>query len=81
MALGLLLTGLHESVVSWIYAATAGTFLYIALSDLVPEMRNDLSRCDQKLKVILTQLSGLALGAVIMLLIALNEDSLQRLFE
>ncbi|XP_049546760.1 zinc transporter ZIP10 [Anopheles darlingi] len=81
MALGLLLTGLHESVVSWIYAATAGTFLYIALSDLVPEMRNDLSRCDQKLKVILTQLSGLALGAVIMLLIALNEESLQRLFE
>lgn len=81
MALGLLLTGLHESVVGWIYAGTAGTFLYIALSDLVPEMRNDVARSDQKLKVILIQLAGLALGAVIMLLIALNESALQMLFD
>uniref|UniRef100_A0A182JFC6 Zinc transporter n=1 Tax=Anopheles atroparvus TaxID=41427 RepID=A0A182JFC6_ANOAO len=81
MALGLLLTGMHESVVSWIYAGTAGTFLYIALSDLVPEMRNDLGRSEQKVKVILIQLVGLALGAIIMLLIALNEESLQMLFD
>uniref|UniRef100_A0A182PAX6 EF-hand domain-containing protein n=1 Tax=Anopheles epiroticus TaxID=199890 RepID=A0A182PAX6_9DIPT len=81
MALGLLLTGMHESVVSWIYAGTAGTFLYIALSDLVPEMRNDVARSEQKLKVILIQLVGLALGAVIMLLIALNEQGLQKLFD
>uniref|UniRef100_A0A182N370 Zinc transporter n=1 Tax=Anopheles dirus TaxID=7168 RepID=A0A182N370_9DIPT len=80
MAIGLLLTGLHESVVSWIYAGTAGTFLYIALSDLVPEMRNDVAKSDQKLKVILIQLTGLALGAIIMLLIALNEEDLQLLF-
>ncbi|XP_050080288.1 zinc transporter ZIP10 [Anopheles maculipalpis] len=80
MALGLLLTGLHESVVSWIYAGTAGTFLYIALSDLVPEMRNDVAKSEQKLKVILIQLVGLALGAIIMLLIALNEKDLQALF-
>uniref|UniRef100_A0A182QJL7 Zinc transporter n=1 Tax=Anopheles farauti TaxID=69004 RepID=A0A182QJL7_9DIPT len=81
MALGLLLTGLHESVVSWIYAGTAGTFLYIALSDLVPEMRNDVAKSNQKLKVILIQLTGLTLGAVIMLLIALNEEDLQMLFD
>uniref|UniRef100_A0A182SX42 Uncharacterized protein n=1 Tax=Anopheles maculatus TaxID=74869 RepID=A0A182SX42_9DIPT len=80
MAVGLLLTGLHESVVSWIYAGTAGTFLYIALSDLVPEMRNDVAKSEQKLKVILIQLSGLTLGAIIMLLIALNEEGLQALF-
>ncbi|XP_035893988.1 metal cation symporter ZIP14 [Anopheles stephensi] len=81
MALGLLLTGLHESVVSWIYAGTAGTFLYIALSDLVPEMRNDVAKSEQKLKVILIQLTGLALGAIIMLLIALNETGLRALFD
>uniref|UniRef100_A0A182K1N3 Zinc transporter n=1 Tax=Anopheles christyi TaxID=43041 RepID=A0A182K1N3_9DIPT len=81
MALGLLLTGMHESVVSWIYAGTAGTFLYIALSDLVPEMRNDVARSEQKLKVILIQLTGLALGAIIMLLIALNEKGLQMMFD
>ncbi|XP_058116061.1 protein catecholamines up [Anopheles ziemanni] len=81
MALGLLLTGMHESIVSWIYAGTAGTFLYIALADLVPEMRNDLARSDQKVKVILIQLVGLTLGASIMLLIALNETNLQKLFD
>ncbi|XP_058065145.1 zinc transporter ZIP6 [Anopheles bellator] len=81
MALGLLLTGLHESVVSWIYAGTAGTFLYIALSDLVPEMRNDLANSEQKLKLISIQLAGLTLGAIIMLLIALNEEALQQLFD
>ncbi|XP_052890569.1 zinc transporter ZIP10 [Anopheles moucheti] len=81
MALGLLLTGLHESVVSWIYAGTAGTFLYIALSDLVPEMRNDVAKSEKKLKVILIQLTGLALGAIIMLLIALNETGLRKLFD
>ncbi|XP_049289123.1 metal cation symporter ZIP14 [Anopheles funestus] len=81
MALGLLLTGMHESVVSWIYAGTAGTFLYIALSDLVPEMRNDVAKSEQKLKVILIQLTGLTLGAIIMLLIALNEKDLRMLFD
>ncbi|XP_053658848.1 zinc transporter ZIP6 [Anopheles marshallii] len=81
MALGLLLTGLHESVVSWIYAGTAGTFLYIALSDLVPEMRNDVAKSEKKLKVILIQLTGLTLGAIIMLLIALNETGLRKLFD
>ncbi|KFB53964.1 AGAP011388-PA-like protein [Anopheles sinensis] len=81
MALGLLLTGMHESIVSWIYAGTAGTFLYIALSDLVPEMRNDLARSEQKVKVILIQMTGLTLGAIIMLLIALNETSLRMLFD
>ncbi|XP_053679661.1 zinc transporter ZIP10 [Anopheles nili] len=81
MALGLVLTELDDSVVGWINAGTAGTFLYIALADLVPEMRNDVAKSEQKLKIILIQLVGIALGAIIMLLIALNEGSLQALFD
>lgn len=87
MLIGLLVTGLHESVVRWIYAGTAGTFLYIALADLVPEMNRDLSktfssdqRC-KKLRTTWTQICGIFLGGMIMLVIALNEDHLRVLFE
>uniref|UniRef100_A0A1Q3G562 Putative zinc transporter n=1 Tax=Culex tarsalis TaxID=7177 RepID=A0A1Q3G562_CULTA len=87
MFIGLLVTGLHESVVRWIYAGTAGTFLYIALADLVPEMNRDLhdpavkgDRC-KKLRVICSQIAGIFLGGMIMLVIALNEDHLRVLFE
>ena len=87
MLVGLLVTGLHESVVRWIYAGTAGTFLYIALADLVPEMNRDLSetassdqRC-KKLRTIWSQICGIFLGGMIMLVIALNEDHLRVLFE
>ncbi|KXJ81745.1 hypothetical protein RP20_CCG018133 [Aedes albopictus] len=83
MLVGLLVTGLHESVVRWIYAGTAGTFLYIALADLVPEMNRDLSetvssdqRC-KKLRTIWSQICGIFLGGMIMLVIALNEDHLR----
>ncbi|EDS45497.1 zinc transporter [Culex quinquefasciatus] len=87
MFIGLLVTGLHESVVRWIYAGTAGTFLYIALADLVPEMNRDLhdpavegQRC-KKLRLIWSQIAGIFLGGMIMLVIALNEDHLRVLFE
>ncbi|XP_062561363.1 zinc transporter ZIP10 [Armigeres subalbatus] len=87
MLIGLLVTGLHESVVRWIYAGTAGTFLYIALADLIPELNRDLretipsdQRC-KKLRAIWSQICGIFLGGMIMLVIALNEDHLRVLFE
>ncbi|XP_058831015.1 zinc transporter foi [Topomyia yanbarensis] len=87
MAIGLLITGLHESVVRWIYAGTAGTFLYIALADLIPEMNRghvEASQVEQKsckLRIVWSQISGMFLGGIIMLGIALNEDQLRLLFE
>ncbi|XP_055628727.1 zinc transporter ZIP10 [Toxorhynchites rutilus septentrionalis] len=87
MFAGLLVTGLHESVVRWIYAGTAGTFLYIALADLVPEMNRDLGdsgpdmKPSRKLRIIFTQISGMFIGGMIMVAIALNEDHLRLLFE
>lgn len=77
MVIGLLLASSHAAASKWIYAATAGSFLYIALADLVPEMAEG----DQKdFGNMFIQIGGISLGGIIMLLIALNEDSLRTLF-
>ncbi|XP_058461134.1 zinc transporter foi [Malaya genurostris] len=87
MIIGLLITGLHESVVRWIYAGTAGTFLYIALVDLIPEMNRSHVEASEgmpkssKLRAVCSQICGMLMGGLIMLSIALNEDHLRMLFE
>ncbi len=77
MIVGLVIAGIHAGFVRWIYAGTAGTFLYIALADLVPE----LGRNDKTFKNSLLQIGGILSGGIIMLAIALNEDRLRILFE
>lgn len=79
MAFGLFIAGIHTSMVRWIYAATAGTFLYIAMADLIPEMSRGPE--GKTLKAVLCQVSGMLIGGLIMLTIALNEDRLRILFE
>lgn len=76
MAIGLVVS--TEETAKWIYAATAGTFMYIALSDLVPEMQKEQHR---GLKQVLIQILGVLIGCFIMLLIGLYEESLRFLFE
>lgn len=76
MIIGLLIVNVNTDFVRWIYAGTAGTFLYIAFADLVPE----LSRTKVTGKVLFIQVLGIALGGIIMLLIALYEDNLKSLF-
>ncbi|XP_049869814.1 zinc transporter ZIP10 [Pectinophora gossypiella] len=77
MAGGIWLAEDHESASQWIYAATAGTFFYIALADLVPEINEN--NHGKSLNLVLAVL-GILTGGVIMLLIALHEDSIQYLF-
>lgn len=77
MIFGLVIAGVHSGFVRWIYAGTAGTFLYIALADLIPE----LGRVKVSIKTVFVQIFGILLGGVIMLLIALNEDRLRYIFE
>ncbi|KAH8405390.1 hypothetical protein KR222_010289 [Zaprionus bogoriensis] len=82
MSIGLLLVGIGDGMTQWIYAATAGSFLYIAFADLIPTMsvaHNPELAKDPKGIVI--QIVGILLGGAIMLLIALNEHDLQGLFE
>lgn len=78
MAIGLLIAGLHSNMVRWIYAGTAGSFLYIAFSDLIPAMSLEGKK---DLKNALIQITGILVGGTIMILIALYEDSLRVLFE
>ncbi|XP_005183630.1 zinc transporter ZIP10 [Musca domestica] len=78
MAIGLLIAGLHSSMTQWIYAGTAGSFLYIALADLVPAMA---AESKNKLKTSLIQVIGVLVGGFIMLAIAINEDQLEKLFK
>lgn len=77
MAGGIWLAEDHESASQWIYAATAGTFFYIALADLVPEINENNK--GKSLNLLLAVL-GILTGGIIMLLIALHEDSIQYLF-
>ncbi|XP_063376407.1 zinc transporter ZIP10 isoform X1 [Cydia fagiglandana] len=77
MAGGIWLAEDHESASQWIYAATAGTFFYIALADLVPEINEN--NHGKSMNLLLAVL-GILTGGIIMLLIALHEDSIQYLF-
>ncbi|XP_037820130.1 zinc transporter ZIP6, partial [Lucilia sericata] len=77
MAIGLLIANLHTNMTQWIYAGTAGSFLYIAFADLVPAMANEAKG---KLKSSLVQVIGIIIGGLIMLVIAINEDALEELF-
>lgn len=77
MAIGLLIAGIHGDMAQWIYAATAGSFLYIALADLVPAMSME----SRGIKDFLIQATGILTGGIIMLYIALNEESLEELFK
>ncbi|XP_055855376.1 zinc transporter ZIP10 [Episyrphus balteatus] len=78
MAIGLLIAGVHTNMTQWIYAATAGSFLYIAFADLIPAMSMEGKK---NLKNSLIQVAGILVGGIIMMAIALNEDSLQKLFK
>ena len=81
MVLGLVIAGLEGGFVRWIYAATAGTFLYIACADLVPEMRHNSDGQPLTLRYVLLQIIGVLCGGLIMLAIALNEHKIRILFE
>lgn len=76
MVVGILIVNANSAFVRWIYAGTAGTFLYIAFADLVPE----LGRTELTVKTVLLQVFGILLGGIIMLFIALYEDNLKSLF-
>ncbi|KAH8234889.1 hypothetical protein KR032_005111 [Drosophila birchii] len=82
MSVGLFIAGIGDGMTQWIYAATAGSFLYIAFADLVPTMsvaHNPEMAKDPK--GIIIQILGILLGGLIMLVIALKEHDLQGLFD
>ncbi|XP_014825816.1 PREDICTED: histidine-rich carboxyl terminus protein 1 [Poecilia mexicana] len=76
---GILIGHYAENVSTWIFALTAGLFMYVALVDMVPEMlHNDAG--DHGFShwgFFLLQNAGILLGFCIMLLIALFEHKIQ----
>jgi len=86
MVIGLLLGTIHNFS-SWMFTATAGIFLYVALVDMMPELSSGhshpISSNKQKeahwLSLVL-QVLGMFSGVFIMLAIALYEDELKTVF-
>ncbi|KAG4071166.1 hypothetical protein HA402_001156 [Bradysia odoriphaga] len=64
---------------SWIFACAAGTFIYIALVDMMPELTTSHKEGFAFSRLLL-QMLGISLGIGIMLIIAIYEHDLKSLF-
>ncbi|KAM6989830.1 zinc transporter ZIP6 [Tautogolabrus adspersus] len=79
MVTGILIGHYADNISMWIFALTAGLFMYVALVDMVPEMLHNnagdhgFSHCG----FFLLQNAGILLGFCIMLLIAIFEHKIQ----
>ncbi|CAG9762265.1 unnamed protein product [Ceutorhynchus assimilis] len=71
--------GNTETANQWVFAAAAGTFIYIALVDMIPELSSAHDEEDNLIQCFL-HLSGLLIGVGIMTVIALYEHDLKHLF-
>ncbi|XP_072105333.1 zinc transporter ZIP10-like isoform X1 [Mobula birostris] len=78
MVLGIAAGQYTDNVTPWIFASTAGMFLYVALVDMLPEILHGQSKTSQYsyLTHFVRQNLGFLLGAGVMLCIALFEDRL-----
>ncbi|KAK9510756.1 hypothetical protein O3M35_005477 [Rhynocoris fuscipes] len=72
-----LLLGSYGKAALWVYAITAGSFLYISLATLVPEMH----KYAHSVPNTLLQLFGMFIGGGIMFLIAMYEHTLHEVLQ
>ncbi|XP_076653389.1 zinc transporter foi [Halictus rubicundus] len=79
MVFGVLL-GSTPAVSSWMFAAAAGMFIYIALVDMIPELSSSHSAERSSQWQCILQGLGLSCGLGIMLIIALYEHDLKTMF-
>ena len=75
MIVGLLL-GSINNFSSWMFMATAGIFLYVALVDMMPELSSGHSHW---LGGLILQVLGMFTGVFILLIIALYEHELSQI--
>ncbi|XP_076354679.1 zinc transporter ZIP10-like isoform X2 [Tachypleus tridentatus] len=64
--------GEDEVARSWILTVTAGIFLYVALGDMLPELKQ--KKGDNQMKMILVKNVGVLMGFLFMILIAIFEE-------
>ncbi|XP_043526828.1 zinc transporter foi-like isoform X1 [Frieseomelitta varia] len=79
MIFGVLL-GSTPAISSWMFAAAAGMFIYIALVDMIPELSSSHSVERSSQWQCILQALGLLCGLGIMLIIALYEHDLKNIF-
>lgn len=79
MVFGVLL-GSTPAATSWMFAAAAGMFIYIALVDMIPELSSSHSSERGSQWQCILQGLGLCCGLGIMLIIALYEHDLKNIF-
>lgn len=77
---GLAIGSAHNTA-PWIFAATGGMFLYIALVDMMPELNGHSGKHRSAFLQLLLQLFGLLSGFAIMLTIALYEHDLSEMLQ
>jgi len=75
-----LAVGTSYDIAPWIFACTAGMFLYIALVDMMPELNGRMKNHSAWLQLSL-QLAGLVTGVSIMLIIALYEHEFGQILQ
>ncbi|XP_066564338.1 zinc transporter ZIP5 [Amia ocellicauda] len=73
---GTLLSQHSTELSTWLFTLTAGVFLYVALTDMMPEMLRGSPGPVGALTRLLLQHLGLLMGGAIMLCIALLEDQI-----
>ncbi|XP_017752577.1 PREDICTED: zinc transporter foi-like [Eufriesea mexicana] len=79
MIFGVLL-GSTPAISSWMFAAAAGMFIYIALVDMIPELSSSHSAERSSQWQCILQALGLSCGLGIMLIIALYEHDFKNIF-
>nr|XP_009862239.1 zinc transporter ZIP10 [Ciona intestinalis] len=77
--LGLVVGEYTTSVKLWLLAITAGGFLYIALVDMLPTMKESTLEGDSTVRFILQNI-GFMFGVFFMLLIAMYEENFANIF-
>ena len=71
-----------ETIQVWILGIAAGAFVYIALVDMLPEIRlNSIHREDNMLRRFIVHQIGLLTGVFIMWLMAVYEEDLVHFFQ
>ncbi|XP_052225979.1 zinc transporter ZIP12-like isoform X2 [Dreissena polymorpha] len=68
--------GAQEETSKWIFSVGAGMFLYVALTDLIPECK-EIYKKTPTVKMFVTENLGLLFGFATMLLLAMYEDSMK----
>lgn len=76
--LGAAISTNEQDVTKWVLALTAGIFLYVSLTSILPEVSNSRRAC-KALHQIAVYVSGITLGMIIMALLAFFEENMREL--